>query len=230
MKNPKVSLADLTQQCAQETDRFFHGEEYDPQHCFELFRLAIVEGEQFAWEAIYTQYKPLVGRWIQQHSGFETSGEEIQYFINRSFEKIWGALSPEKFRQFPDLGYLLRYLKMCVHSVITDYNRLHELAMEIPLIERSSIEIADQHQALEDWTLDRMQRMRFWEALNQRLNDEKERQVIYGSFMLALKPRELIDVFPNLFADVDEVYRIKQNILARLRRDSQFGEIIDQND
>ncbi len=185
--------------------------------------------DPLAWDALYFQYGPLVGRWIQQHPGFDASGEEIQYFTNRAFEKIWAALTPEKFGQFPDLGFLLRYLKMCVHSAISDHNRsaeqaVAEQAVRVDLDEEPVLEIRDTAQGPEDRALGRIQRLRFWEALNERLNDEKERQVIYGSYMLALKPGELIDAFPGAFADADEVYRIKQNVLARLRRDVELGE------
>jgi hypothetical protein len=63
----------------------------------------------------------------------------------------------------------------------------------------------------------------FWEEVDARLRDEKERRVVYGSFVLALKPRELCAQFPETFCDVNQVYRIKENVLARLRRDTELG-------
>lgn len=228
MPSSIISLTDLAQKCALETDRFFRDQPYDPQYCFELFRLAVVGRQELAWEAVYSQYRGLVGRWVQQHSGFAASGEEAQYFINRAFEKIWAALTPEKFAQFPDLGYLLRYLKMCVHSVISDYHRALEPGLELPLerpLEAEPVIAAgNPRQDPEKELIGRTQRLSFWNALCERLNGEKEYQVIYGSYMLALKPGDLFDAFPGLFADVDEVYRIKQNILARLRRDGELAE------
>jgi hypothetical protein len=220
------TLADLAQQCAQETNRFFRSQRYDPQHCFELFRQAILERDVLAWEFVYSQYQPLVGKWVQQHPRFETSGEEVQYFTNRAFEKIWAALTPEKFRSFVDLAALLRYLKMCVHSVISDHHRALELAELVELAEEGAAEIRDDAPALEEWALERADRLSFWEALRSRLHDEKELQVVYGSFVLALKPRELYDLFRGLFKDVDEVYLVKQNVLARLRRDAEFKKYL----
>jgi DNA-directed RNA polymerase specialized sigma24 family protein len=216
---------DLAQQCAEETERFFHHQTYDPRHCFELFRRAILEHDSLAWEAVYTQYQPLVGKWVQQHPGFEASGEEAQYFINRAFEKIWAALKPDRFKQFTELGALLRYLKMCVHSVIADHSRSHKLAELYDLAEEGTPEKADPGPSIEDWALDRMHRLKFWDSIHARLNDDKERRVIYGSFVLALKPRELYDEFPNTFESVDEVYHVKQNVLARLRRDPEVGRL-----
>ena len=222
------TLTDLAQQCAEETERFFRGQGYEPQHCFELFRRAILVRDPLAWEAVYTQYQPLVGRWVQQHSGFETSGEEVQYFANRAFEKIWAALTPDKFRDFTELGSLLRYLKMCVHSVITDHNRSLKLDELFALAEEAATDKAEEGPTLEEWALDRMQRLSFWDSINARLNDEKERQVVYGSFVLALKPRELYDQFQTTFASVEEVYQIKQNVLARLRRDADLLKTMEK--
>jgi hypothetical protein len=61
-----------------------------------------------------------------------------------------------------------------------------------------------------------------WQEISARLQNEKERKVMYGSFVLALKPRELYAQFRETFRDVKEVYRVKENVIARLRRDTNF--------
>ena len=60
---------------------------------------------------------------MERHAAYAASGEEADYFINRAFEKMWLALSPERFGGFPDLKSLLRYLQMCVHSAVYDVVR-----------------------------------------------------------------------------------------------------------
>ena len=224
------TLADLAHRCAQETERFFQRQSYDPQYCFELFRRAIVEHDEAAWEAIHAQYQSLVARWVKQHQGFETSDEEAQYFVNRAFEKIWIALTPDKFGRFSDLGPLLGYLKMCVHSVVVDHNRSADQASRYALADESDIERSAQGPTIEDGALDWVHRQQFWEWINARLHDEKERLVVYGSFALDLKPREIYDLFPEAFQDVAEVHRVKQNVLARLRRDPEFQKLLDEHD
>jgi DNA-directed RNA polymerase specialized sigma24 family protein len=218
----KQAITDLVDRCAQETDRYFRGDNYDSQFCFEIFRRAILERDQLAWEAVYKQYQILVGKWVQQHQGFAASGEEIPYFVNSAFEKIWVALTPDKFRQFTQLASLLSYLKMCVHSVIVDHNRLLERASLCVYVEEAAFEKKVQAGIMEDRVLSQIDRRRFWDAINARLNDDKERRVVYGSFVLALKPRELYDHFCEHFDSVDEIYLIKQNILSRMRHDPEF--------
>src|SRR5258706_254727 len=73
--------------------------------------------------------------------------------------------------------------------------------------------------APEETMIDLEKRHAFWVWINDRLHDDKERLVVYGSYDLDLKPKELYDRFRNMFDSVAEIYTIKQNILARLQRD-----------
>ena len=114
------ALGGIAHRCTEETALFFAHRPHDPRYCYELFRRAILLRNQRAWELIYAEYQPLAAGWINRHSGFPASGEETQYFVNRAFEKMWQAVTPDRFNQFPDLQSLLRYLQMCAHSAIMD--------------------------------------------------------------------------------------------------------------
>lgn len=223
-----MALADLANWCAHHTELYFQHQGHDSRYCFELFRRAIRERDQPAWELICLQYQGLVAGWVRQHSGFEESGEEVQYFVNGAFGRISISLTPEKFLGFSDTGSLLRYLKMCVHSVIMDYHRLAEQEHMARLDEASEERSPDA--SPEEETMDRSEQQALWDLIHSRLQDEKERAVIYGSFVLALKPQELYELFRNLFSDIDEIYRVKQNILSRLRRDPEFRKFLDPDD
>ena len=224
-----LTLTGIAHRCAQETELFFQRQRYDPRYCFELFRRAIVHCNQRAWEIAYAQYRSLVAGWVERHSAFSTSGEEVQHFVNRAFEKMWVALTPDKFNNFSDLKSLLRYLQMCVHSVILD---------QVRVAEQSGMDIQDELLAAEDETenpavetqaLDRVHRQGFWREINARLRNEKECQVVYGSFVLAMKPREIYAQFQEAFRDVNEVYRVKENVLARLRRDAEIRKLLGKD-
>jgi len=224
----QMAVADLAQRCADETELYFHHQTHDTQYCFELFRRAIRERDQSAWEMICQQYQPLVTGWVRQHPRFESSGEEIQYFVNGTFGKIAGTLTPEKFGGFSDIASLLSYLKMCVHSVIFDYSRRID-QLNLHDLDEASEEVADD--ALpEEQVLEQSYRQAFWDLINVRLHDEKERLVIRGAFVLDLKPQEIFEHFRNVFSDVDEIYRVKQNVLSRLRRDPEFRNFLGTDD
>jgi len=225
-----LTLAGIAYRCAHETDRFYHREDYDPRYCFELFRRAILNRDARACDLLFNQYRPLMNSWVQRHPAFPASGEEAQYFVNRAFEKLWLALTPEKFERFLDLKSILRYLQMCVHSAIVDHVRLcgpHALSEDADETddERS---VGGNVWTAEDDVLIRTQREDFWRSISEKLNDDKERLAIYGSFALALKPRELCAQFPGTFTDVRDVYRTKANVLERLRRDPELAKYVGE--
>jgi len=223
-----MAMTDLAQRCEQETNRYFKRQEHDTTYCFELFRRAIQDRSAPAWDIICIQYQALVKGWVNQHHQFSVSGEEVQYFVNGAFGKISATISPEKFLRFSDIGSLLRYLKMCVHSVIVDYNRAIDYTNLYDLEEASKEELDEP--SPEQQAVDHSARQLIWELLRARLHDEKERVAIHASFVLDLKPQEIYDHFRSVFSDVDEIYRVKQNVISRLRRDSEFRKLLGGND
>lgn len=221
-----LSLGSIAQRCAQETDLFFRRQAYDPRYCFELFRRAILHSNERAWEFVFHQYHPLVASWVKRHSAFSSTGEEIQYFVNRAFERMWSALTPEKFDHFSDLKAVLSYLQMCVHSAIIDAVRLAGPTTVDIDHKTLALKSRTPGSSIEDRALQRAQNEELWRLINERMGNEKERLVVYGSFVLALKPRQLHSQFQGSFESVQEIYRIKQNVLARLRRDRALRKFL----
>jgi DNA-directed RNA polymerase specialized sigma24 family protein len=221
-----LALASIAHRCTRETEAFFHRQPHDPAFCYELFRRAIVHHSQPAWDLLYAQYCPLVAGWVERHPAFLVTGEEVQFFVNCAFEKMWAALDATKFARFPNLKSLLRYLQMCVHSTIVDHSRKAEQVVASVQVEGLSDRSSTQGPWRDDPALVAVYREQLWEQINARLNDEKERRVVYGSYVLGLKPRELCDRYHETFDNVREVYRVKENVLARLRRDAELAEIL----
>jgi len=219
-------LAEVARRCAQETTRFFQGQDQDGRFCYELFRRALLERDDCAWELLYAQYRPLIAGWVKRHPSFPSSGEDNEYFVNRALEKFWTALPPKRFSRFPNLPALLRYLQMCVHSAIIDYVRRAERLAVCALDDIGRVGNPT-NVTLEDEVLTSSYREEFWREIDQRLHSEKERHVVYGSFVLALKPREILARFSDIFRDIQEVYRTKENVLARLGRDHELQKLLE---
>ncbi len=212
----------IARRCAEESDLFYQRLAFDPRFCYEIFRRAIFERDEASWERVFIQYRPQLIRWVSRHPAFASSGEDLDYFINRAFEKMWAAIQPDRFRKFPDLKSLLRYLQLCVQSVMLDHGRAR--ARE-KMEQRVDLELAEREKSMAQPTrpiIERVIEEDFWNWLAKRMNDEKERKVLYGSFVLDLKPREVYSHYDQHFSDVREVYRLKENILARLRRDPEL--------
>lgn len=222
-----LTLSSIRHRCAQESDRFFSRQDYDPRFCYELFRRAILQRNDQAWAYIYTQYQHLVSHWVERHAAFVTSGEEAQFFMNRAFEKMWLGITPEKFEMFPDLKSVLRYLQMCVHSVMVDFVRQKEYKLKLESVDDLGYQLHGEETAVEDQITHHLDRKEFWDWLKQQLNHEKETCVVVGMFVFALKPRDVLAQYPGVFEDVKEVYRVKENLVARLRRSDEFRQFWD---
>lgn len=223
----KLSLSSISHRCAQESNHFFSGREHDPRFCYELFRRAILEQNEAAWARIYEQYGRLVSSWVKRHAAFPTSGEEIQFFMNRAFEKMWLGITPKKFHTFGSLKSILSYLQMCVHSVMVDHVRQKEFKLVIDSEEELKPLPNPGGEVLEDDVARRFAAQKFYEWLLEQLQDEREKIVVYCIFVLGMKPREVAEQYPEDFGDVREVYRVKENLLARLRRNDQLNQFFD---
>lgn len=217
-----LPLGVIANGCSQESQRFLRHAAHDPRFCYDLFRRAIVGRDQRAWDRVYAQYAeetPIVRRWVERHALYAGTGEESAFFINRAFEKMWSAITPEKFAAFPDLTSLMRYLKMCVNSVLSDYTR-HARSAELELQESDASPNSTAFQG-------RVEREEFWRLIGSRLHSEQERTAIYCRFDVGMKPSEIAAQYPQTFVNVQEVYRVLQNVVSRLRRDRELLAYLD---
>jgi DNA-directed RNA polymerase specialized sigma24 family protein len=217
----KLELSDLRKQCEEEINLYLQGQDIDGSYCFELFRRCLEKRDQYAWEQVYALFEPQVARWVRSHRLFYDSGEEVSYFVNRALEKIWTAIPAEKFSRFENLKQLLRYLKMCVGSSIIDFYRKQEQT-------RLSIEKLQEDAKSESTTgLVYHEESELWERLESLMKNKKERVVLYASFVLGKKPREILAEFSSTFSNVQEIYRVKENILSRFRRNQDVMKLLE---
>lgn len=221
----QLTLAILAQRCARESDRFFNQEANDPRYCFELFRRALVHRDNLAWQLIFAQYRPLVVSWVERQPVYPITGEEVDYFVNGAFTRMMKAIDPEDFERFDNLRSLLGYLQLCVASEVHDFGR--SLKDTVPLDKVDFLaDIAPDD--VEESAAERSGRDAIWQAVQANMKDDTEFLVVYASYVLGLKPRQLLKKYPEHFPNVQRIYRIKENVLARLQRDSRMQELYEQ--
>lgn len=220
----QLPLAALFQSCQHETNNYLRQQRHDTRYAYELFRRA-AWGDEVAWECIYMQYAPLVASWIERNPALAFSDEEVQFLVNRTFERMWRRLSPDTLTGFEELKQLLRYLELCANSCLLDYNRKKKGRTET-----SWDEVEQNHPVLHVETeaepLAERQQAELWRVLLTLVTDEVERVVLVASFILNLKPQQIQARYEHYFDTVVEVYRVKQNILQRLRRAPQLQQFV----
>ncbi len=217
-----AAVPELVRLCRDETTRYLNRESSRDDFCLELLRRAIVERDQAAWEAVVGQYRGMVLSWQRKGYGTAMQDEDDDHWVNRTFERFWLAVGPDRFGSFPSLATLLQYLKQCAITALLDEarqsarRRLNEHA-SLPNV------TAD----LEPLTLGTLSQDDLWQLIITETQDEAERVIAHESFILALKPSEIRERHPQHFASTDAVYRIKRNLLDRLRRNPAIRRFQD---
>jgi hypothetical protein len=209
MAHRSLSVDELGERCADETLKFTRGQPNDPRYCFELLRLALAEEkpEAFAW--VYRVYEDRTLRWVRQHAAFPQTGENAEYFANMALSQLYFALHGPKFEHFPSVARILAYLKVCVHTAIMQHVRRQRSLQLLPL--------AAAVQAPAQPNFDMQLRVeQLWGRVCYLLPDEKDQGLARCAFVQALKPREIVAAYPDVWRDEREVtvalYRIRQRL------------------
>jgi hypothetical protein len=221
--HPLASLSEVARRCHEETERFFQRLVHDTKFCYELFRRALAQRDDDAFELLMANYRGLVTSWVRRHPKFSQTGEAPDLFANTAFERLWIAIPPARFMRFTDLRALLKYLQICVHSSVADHMRGIEPTLSLepdnpdaPLREPASPEPA----------LSGAEKAEVWAAVLAEMRTQKERVVLQCCFALRMKPSEAYEEYPSIFASVQDVYRTKQNVIERLRRNEALRKFL----
>lgn len=220
MDVPIASVAELAGACREETAKFSRREPSRDIFCLELLRRAIVERDEAAWGAVFAQYQGLVLGWIRRHPASATVAEDDMFWVNRTFERFWSALRAERFHEFHGLAALLRYLKLCAQSILLDEVRARtrgQIEEQVGTAPPTNPEVL---------TLGEMGREELWRIVETTAGDDQERLVARLCFALDLKPRDVFERYPERYASVADVYRVKRNLLDKLRRSPEMRALI----
>ena len=193
-------------------------------YCFELFRRALEEDEQEAWQAIDQQYKHLILHWIYSCSP-QLPREEIEEIVPEALPKFWKVLTKSTIpmaERFAHVGAILSYLKQCAVSVLRDHERRLQRRERVKARLESAQQLGPYHLETEQELLTRidqeklLQLVRNW--VKSYVTDPQEQQVLSLSFEVGLTPSQIAEQYPHDFPDVQTVRRIKERLLKRARR------------
>ena len=210
----QVSVADLASRCAEETGRFLAQQRSDTRFCFELFRRALVEQDEGAFQHIYTVFQRHVLGWISRDAYFTFYTRRGGLFCILDVLYLLQSAPGRKFTHFNELSHLLSYLRDCAHTTILQYirqQRHHDTQVAL-----------DQARTLgesEAGATAQLDAQQLWQHIEQLLNNAQERQVAYAVFVLGYKPRELPAAFPALISDAHAASQLLYRIRQRLRND-----------
>lgn len=215
-----MSASELATACREQTQRFLRDKTSDDTYGMELWRRAIEERDELAWEALVAQYRGLVIASIRRHPLGRLVGDDEDDWVCRIFERFWRAIDANRLSSFNDIAAVMGYLKMCVHSVLTDELRSRRPERNAPLSDAAGAR-SDGVDAT-DQVIGELVGEQLWRTIQRELQDDAEECAAYLSLVRDLKPAEIRAQRPDLFSTTADVYRVKRNIMDRLRRSARI--------
>jgi DNA-directed RNA polymerase specialized sigma24 family protein len=209
----EMSLEALAHRSLLEMHKFRRKEPSDDQYCLELFRRALVEQNEAAWNTVYTYWQESVRHWFRRNANCAAAlrHDDEQTYIDDTFKRFWQSVKAQPL-EFSSLASVLWYLRLCLNSVMIDTLRTYARKKVHALPEPDSPDellVEDSYHECE-----------WWSVIESMLKDERERRAIYLLYHCGLKPKEIMLRCPGEFTDEQEIYRLRRNGLDRLKRNS----------
>ena len=211
-----MSVSLLAECCIGEMNKYRRGEPHTDRYCVELFRRALVQRDTLAWEVMQKHFHNTMLRWMYGHPMRDNACrfDSEENYVAQAFARFWLATADNQQVEFQSVAAALRYLRMSLQSVILDALRAYSRPKEVPLPEYGNPE--------EPFGEDTHEGHEVWEAILPLLPDSRDQRVAYLLFHCGLKPREILRFCPQEFSDVQEVYRLRRNIMERLLRHADY--------
>ena len=206
-----LSVSTLVAQGRREIQAYRHGEPSDERYGLELLRRALVQGDQDAWAGVEQCLSELVRGWLYAHPHREAAlnFESEESYVALAFERFWQATVRQQVA-FRTLAGALAYLRASLNGAILDTLRAYARPREVPLLEPGAPgepSCEDQPASLE-----------LYEILQRVLPSEREQRLAHLLYHCNLKPKEIVRFCQEEWPDVQEIYRLRRNILERLLR------------
>ena len=208
-----LSISALVEQCQQEIQAYRRGEQFNEEYGIELLHRAIMQGDQVAWEGLQQCLGEMVRGWLRYHSSRDVAcrWESEENFVALAFERFWQATVPQRLA-FETFAGALAYLRASLNGAILDTLRSYSRPNEVPLPESG--------EQGEPYGEDQADSGEVWEILQTMLPNEREQRLAYLLYHCGLKPREVVRFCPQEWSDIQEIYRLRRNIMDRLLRNA----------
>jgi hypothetical protein len=207
----QMNLTLLADRCTDEMKLHRRKETYDDRFCLEIFRRAIMQRMDQAWEVLQQRFGETVRIWLHSHASNDVAlmRDSEENYVAQTFSRFWYAVRDQHL-EFSSLNAALSYLHATLNGILTDTLRSHLRSREVPIPESGFSE--------EPQSEDSGDASSAWQSIQSLLIDQREQRVAFLLYYCGLKPREIVTRCPQEFDDIKEVYRLNHNVVERLRR------------
>lgn len=220
-----LSLDELRALAQAQELSFTRGEASDDAAGLELFRRAMSADDEAAWQVIIELYRGLLVAQASRRAVRGLVTEDDGFCVDRAFQRFWRASHNGRLQHFNDLASILKYLKMCLASVLLDEARARRRQAWVSFDDVPPETCADNDPSSQ--VVGKLAAKELWDIIAREVVDPQERLVARLSFVSGLTPRDIISRHPEKFHDVFDVYRTKRNMIERLRRSAALKQLLD---
>jgi len=204
-----MSAWELVEHYNQAISNSHDGGRSSDKYVLELFCRAAWQGDQDAWEAVQDCFRETVRGWLRQHPRSEAvcclNTEE--HYVALAFSRFRLSTTAQQL-EFGQLSAVLQYLRISLNTVMLNALRTYSHQQEVSLRDpkdsgKSRVEASTDSEEL-------------WKFLTALLPNEREQRLAYLLFHCGLKPKDIVQIYPQQFNDVREISRLRCSIFERL--------------
>jgi hypothetical protein len=175
----------------------------------EMFRHTLLQSDQCARDMLRERFSEVVRGWVRLHPRGEEACrfEKEEHYVAQTFECFW-QVTGHKELEFGTLAAVLRYLQASLDGVIVETLRLYSCQGEVSRLEPGPLR--------EPITPVHGNSDQVWENIRSLLPGIREHRLAYLLFHCGLRPREIVDFYPQDFSDVGEISRLRHTVLEQV--------------
>ena len=179
------------------------GELSDEMSVLELVRHVRVHGGQAARAEVEQYLGKVVLVWLRCHPNREAvcNFEGKEHYVSLTFERFW-QIVVQRQGVCETLAEVLACLHASLHGAILETLRVSSTPGVVSSL-RSDVK-------------DHSNSGELWDRLVALLPNRREQRLAYLLYHCGLGPLEIVRFFPQEWSDVQEIYRLRRNILERL--------------
>ena len=177
---------------------------YCEQDCLQMFMRAW-HGDSNAQEWFQCHFRDVLLDWFVRHPGREAACRlySEEYYIDSAFQRAWQIPLNSPPFEFNTLATVLRCLCANLYGLILD-------ALRNPMPAKvTCVKVSDSTGALSNQT----EPQKIWSNVQEALSNERERRLANLLFSCGLKPKDIVDAYPQEFGDIREISRLRLTVM-----------------
>jgi hypothetical protein len=189
-----AAWADNHGTASQDNVSIEEGDRHQEQRHLEMFHAVLLHNDMQAKAQFQQQLNATVVRWIRLHPRRERAYqyEKEEYYVTQAFACFWRVTAQQHVGTFGTFAAVLQFLQASVNSVVLEAVRTAK---------RPKVSLAARHEMGDG---DEM-----WEHVQCLFSDARERRIAYLLVHCGMKPKEIVQFYPDEFGDVSEIVSIR---------------------